>query len=416
MGIDGGPRTAVVIGAGVVGLSTAWFLQERGVEVTVVDRDGVAAGASWGNAGWLSPGLAIPLNEPGVLRYGLRSLLDKDAPLHVPATPDVGLWSFLTRFALHCNWRSWGRAVQANLPFNEECLEAFDVLTGNGVEAPTIEAPIMAAFGTPKQAVALLHELRRINDSGLEIRYAAFEGDELRAQMPQLSANATAGVRLDGQRYIDPGAFTHALADAVTARGAEIRSGFRVTGVTTEAGGLVVRSGGGDAVKADAVVLATGAWLNQLGKDWGVRTPVKAGRGYSFTVPTDEPVPSPLYLPAVRVACTPYQGKLRVAGTMEFRDPDAPLFERRVEAIIRSARPLMTGVHWEERTDTWVGPRPVTPDGKPLVGRTNVPGVYVAGGHGMWGVTHGPATGRMLAEQITTGKTSTILREFDPVR
>src|SRR5690606_33937203 len=250
MGIDGGPRTAVVIGAGVVGLSTAWFLQERGVEVTVVDRDGVAAGASWGNAGWLSPGLAIPLNEPGVLRYGLRSLLDKDAPLHVPATPDVGLWSFLTRFALNCTWRSWGRAVRANLPFNEECLEAFDVLTNNGVEARTIEAPIMAAFETRKQAVALLHELRRINESGLHIAYAAFEGDELRAQMPQLSANAAAGIRLDGQRYIDPGAFTNALADSVRARGGEIRTGFRVTGITTERGGHVVRSGAGDAIKA----------------------------------------------------------------------------------------------------------------------------------------------------------------------
>src|SRR5690606_18493605 len=257
MGIDGGPRTAVVIGAGVVGLSTAWFLQERGVEVTVVDRDGVAAGASWGNAGWLSPGLAIPLNEPGVLRYGLRSLLDKDAPLHVPATPDVGLWSFLTRFALNCNWRAWGRAVRANMPFNEECLEAFDVLTGNGVEAPTIDAPIMAAFGKQKEAVALLHELRRINDTGLHIPYTAFEGEELRAQMPQLSAAAVAGVRLDGQRYIDPGAFTHALADAVRARGAEIRSGFRVTDVTREPGGLVVKSGAGDAVKGDVVVLAT---------------------------------------------------------------------------------------------------------------------------------------------------------------
>src|SRR5690606_35465557 len=297
-----------------------------------------------------------------------------------------------------------------------EWLEAFDVLTNNGVEARTSEAPIMAAFETRKQAVALLHELRRINESGLHIAYAAFEGDELRAQMPQLSANAAAGIRLDGQRYIDPGAFTNALADSVRARGGEIRTGFRVTGITTERGGHVVRSGAGDAIKADAVVLATGAWLNQLGKDLGVRTRVQAGRGYSFTVPTDEPVPNPLYLAAVRVACTPYQGKLRVAGTMEFRDADAPLFEQRVEAIIKSARPLMTGVHWEERHDTWVGARPVTPDGKPLVGATRVPGVYVAGGHGMWGVTHGPATGRMLAEQITTGKTSAILREFDPTR
>ncbi|MFF5213265.1 NAD(P)/FAD-dependent oxidoreductase [Streptosporangium sp. NPDC000396] len=416
MGIDGGPRTAVVIGAGVVGLSTAWFLQERGVDVTVVDRHGVAAGASWGNAGWLSPGLAIPLNEPGVLRYGLRSLLDRSAPLHVPATPDVKLWSFLTRFAMNCTWQSWGRAVQANLPFNEECLEAFDVLTSNGVEASTVEAPIMAAFESPRQAVGLLHELRRINESGLEIRYTAFDGDGLSEQIPQLSSRVRAAIRLDGQRYVDPGQFTQSLARAVVARGGTIRSGFRVTGVHPGSGGLSVRSAEGDSVKADAVVLSTGAWLNELGEAWGVRVPVRAGRGYSFTVPTERPVPGPVYLPAVRVACTPYQGKLRVAGTMEFRDADAPLYHRRVEAIIASARPLLTGVSWEERTETWVGPRPVTPDGRPLIGATHAPGRFVAGGHGMWGLTHGPVTGRLLAEQITTGKRPEVLRDFDPTR
>ncbi|GAA3128911.1 D-amino-acid dehydrogenase [Streptosporangium carneum] len=400
----------------MVGLSTAWFLQERGVEVTVVDRDGVAAGASWGNAGWLSPGLAIPLNEPGILRYGLRSLLDPGAPLHVPATPDVKLLSFLTRFAMNCTWKSWSSAVQANLAFNEECLEAFDVLTANGVEAPTVEAPITAAFENTRQAVGLLHELRRIDDSGLKIRYTALDGDALREQAPQLSSRVKAGIRLDGQRYVDPGRFTRSLADAVAARGAVIRSGFRVTGVHDDSGALSVRSGAGDSVRADAVVLATGAWLNDLGAAWGVRVPVRAGRGYSFTVPTDQPVSGPVYLPAVRVACTPYQGRLRVAGTMEFRDADAPLDRARIDAIIASARPLLTGVSWDGLTDPWVGPRPVTPDGRPLVGATDAPGRFVAGGHGMWGLTHGPVTGRMLAEQITTGKQPAALRDFDPTR
>ncbi|GLY47268.1 FAD-dependent oxidoreductase [Lentzea sp. NBRC 102530] len=413
--LDGGPRTAVVVGAGVVGLSAAWFLQERGVEVTVVDRTGVAAGASWGNAGWIAPGLAIPLNEPSVLRYGLRSVLDPAAPLHVPLTADPKLWSFLVRFAAHCRWPSWTRAVRANLPLNEESVEAYDVLTANGVEAPTVDAPITAAFTSAGQARGLLRELERLAAAGQQVDHVRLSTADLREHVPLASSAITAGVRVDGQRFVDPGEFVRALGRAVVARGASLRT-LEAVDVRAGRGCATVVTKDGDRISADAVVLATGAWLPGLAAATGVRTPVRAGRGYSFTVPVREPVPGPVYLPEVRVACTPYQGGLRVAGTMEFRGPDAPPDEARVDAIIASARPLLDGVRWEDRTDVWVGPRPVTPDGRALVGATRLPGVYVAGGHGMWGLAQGPVTGRLLAEQITTGKQPAALREFDPLR
>ena len=414
--IGDSPRSVVVVGAGIVGLSTAWFLQERGVAVTVVDRARVAAGASWGNAGWISPGLAIPLNEPGTLRYGLRSLLDRTAPLHVPASPDPRLWAFLAKFAAHCTDRSWARAVRANLPLNEECVEAFDVLTANGVDAPTVEAPITAAFENAAQAGSLVRELERLIDAGQHVDYTTLDGDDLREQIPQLTSRIGAGIRLDGQRYVDPGRFTESLARSVVQRGGTIRHRFDVGSVRRHRHALTVRSATGQTVSANAVVLATGAWLPRLGKQWGVTVPVRAGRGYSFTVPTGQPVAAPIYLPEVRVACTPCRGGLRVAGTMEFRAPDAALDPARIDVIIESARPLLTGVCWDARTDEWVGPRPVTSDGRPLIGATDDPGVFIAGGHGMWGLTHGPITGRLLAEQITTGKQPEALREFAPTR
>jgi D-amino-acid dehydrogenase len=413
--LDGGPRSAVVVGAGVVGLSTAWLLQERGVEVTVVDRAGVAAGASWGNAGWIAPGLAIPLNEPAVLRYGLRSLFSPVAPLHIPLTADPKLWSFLARFAAHCRWSSWTRAVRANLPLNEESIEAYDVLTANGVEAPTVDAPITAAFTSSAEAQSLLRELTRLAAAGQPIEHAELSTTDLREQVPLAGPALTTGVRIDGQRFVDPGGFVGALGRAVVARGATIRS-FEVVGIHEDNAGVVVKSEDGNTISAEVAVVATGAWLPRLAARSGVRTPVRAGRGYSFTVPVREPVRGPVYLPEVRVACTPYQGGLRVAGTMEFRDADAPVDEARVDAIIASVRPLLDGVRWNDRTDVWVGPRPVTPDGRALIGATRSPGVYVAGGHGMWGLAHGPITGRLLAEQITTGKQPAALREFDPLR
>ena len=410
---DGGPRSAVVVGAGIVGLATAWFLQERGVEVTVVDRDGVAAGASWGNAGWIAPGLTLPLNSPSVLRYGLRSLRDPASPLHIPVRADSSLARFLLLFAANCRRSSWLRAARANAPLNEEAIEAFDVLVGNGVDAPVTDAPITALFRNGAEADSMLADLRRFESAGNALLVTGLSGEALREQVPLASPAITAALNINGQRFVDPGRFVHALARSVANRGAALR-GLDVVRVSRCGSGIAVHARDGSRLVADAAVLATGAWLDELAAG-RVRVPVRAGRGYSFTVPVDRPVVGPIYLPDVRVACTPYQGALRVSGTMEFRDPQEPALPERVGAIVASASPLLQGVRWAERSDIWVGPRPVTPDGRPLIGETSQ-GVFVAGGHGMWGLAHGPVTGRLLAEYITTGKQPEALREFDPRR
>ena len=409
---DGGPRSIVVVGAGIVGLSTAWFLQERGLEVTVVDRTGVAAGASWGNAGWIAPGLSIPLNEPGILRYGVKALRDPNAPLHIPLTADPRTLRFLLQFAANCRGSSWTRAVRAMLPLNSESIEAYDVLVANGVEAPTTDAPITALFRTAEDAEHLLAELRRVAEAGQHVTTSIISGAQLRERVPMAGSAITMGVDVHGQRFIDPGRFVHALARSVEQRGGTIET-HEVTGVRSAAGRATVTTGSGRVLVADAAVIATGAWLSELAGN--IRLPVHAGRGYSFTVPIDRPMPGPIYLPDVRVACTPYHGGMRVAGTMEFRSPDAPLAPKRVQAIVASTSPLLDGVRWDERSDVWVGPRPLTPDGRPVIGEV-APRVYVSGGHGMWGLAQGPVSGRLLAEQITTGKVSDDLRPFDPLR
>jgi len=414
-GIDT-PRSAVVVGAGIVGLSAAWFLQDRGVHVTVVERDEVGAGASWGNAGWVSPGLAMPLTSPHVLSEGLRGLVSARAPLSIPARPDPRLWSFLLRFAAHCSTRHWRRAVESSLPLLAESLPAYDTLARGGVEVEAQETSIVAGFRTPREAEALRRELALVRRIGVPVEFDELDRDELHALRPQLSSRVVAGVRLEGQRFLDPGAFLDRLAQAVVGRGATIRSRFTVATVSARRDRVAVFPAEGPPVSADVAVIATGAHLDDLVRPRGVRTRVRAGRGYSFSVPTDVPVAGPIYLPGARVACTPYRGQLRVAGTMEFRAPDEPVDVERVDAIVESARELLTGVRWDERSHPWVGARPVTADALPLVGATRTPGVYVAGGHGMWGVTLGPVTGRLLAEQITTGKQPRELAPFDPLR
>lgn len=411
------PDHVAVIGAGMVGLATAWFLQEQGVQVTVLDRTGVAAGASWGNAGWLTPGITTPLPEPAVLRYGLRAALSPSSPVYVPPRADPRLLRFLAGFVRHSTPAKWRTAMHAYIPLNRRAFEGFDVLAAGGVGSMTYEAKsFIAAYRTEAQRTVLLDELAHIRAAGQEIEFDVLTGAEAREVEPALSDQIGAAVRLHDQRYINPGQYVHALADSVRARGASLVTGTRVVDVRDEATAVRVVTADGAHGRYDAVVLATGTWLGDLARRFGVRTVVQAGRGYSFSVPIEHVPAGPVYFPTQRVACTPLGDRLRVAGMMEFRNAEAPLDPRRIRAIAEAARPLLRGADLDARVDEWVGARPCTHDGLPLIGATRSPRVFAAGGHGMWGITLGPLTGRLLAEQITTGRQPEELRPFDPLR
>ncbi len=418
MGATSGPQDVAVIGAGMVGLATAWFLQERGVEVTVYERATVAAGASWGNAGWLTPGIATPLPEPAVLRYGIRAVISPSSPVYVPPSADPRLIRFLAGFARHSTAKHWTRAMRALIPLNAHALDAFDLLADGGVEAETRAADdFLAAYRTDFERTVLLEELELIHAAGQEIAFDLLTGEEARAVEPCLSDEIGAAIRLRGQRFVNPGEYVHALADALRGKGVEIREHSAIADVLPLAnGGVEVFIGAGERRRHEAVVLATGVWLGGLARKFGVRKVVQAGRGYSFSVSADKVPDGPVYFPAERVACTPLGDRLRIAGMMEFRSPEAALDPRRIDAIVNAARPLLQGVDLEDRQDEWVGSRPVTSDGLPLIGRTNTPGVYAAGGHGMWGITLGPVTGQLLAESIVDGVDLPALAPFRPTR
>jgi glycine/D-amino acid oxidase-like deaminating enzyme len=413
----GAPRDVAVVGAGMVGLATAWFLQEGGASVTVYERDRVAAGASWGNAGWLTPGLAAPLPEPSVLRFGLKAVLDPSSPVYLPLRADAGLLRFLVAFARNCTPRQWRRGMAAFVPINERALGAFDALAAGGVTARTVRSePFLAVYRSERQRAGLLAELRHIQDAGLsDVGHSVVMGAEARAMEPLLTTEAGAALRISGQRYLNPPEFVRSLATAVRTRGGEIAEASGVTGLRDGPDGVVVATGEGER-RHDAVVVATGAWLDTLARRFGVRLPVQAGRGYSFSVPVPRMPGGPLYFPEERVACTPLGDRLRIAGMMEFRRPDAPLDPRRITAIVDAVRPFLSGVDLDDRQDEWVGSRPVTADGLPLLGRTSSPRVFVAGGHGMWGMVLGPVTGQLVAQTVLTGEAPPELRPFDPLR
>ncbi|MEO3780238.1 FAD-binding oxidoreductase [Micromonospora sp. B11E3] len=394
-------RRAIVVGGGIVGLCTAWFLQQDGFEVTVLERESVGAGSSWANAGWVMPARAVPLTEPGTVREGLHGLFRSSHPFSVSSWSDPSMWWFLTRFAANCTRRRWEAARHAMSGLNGRCLEAFDQLAAHGVTGSVIHSPILVGYRDRGAA--------RHFPVGPDLIELSVEAAQHKA--PQLGSAIQSVVELIDTRHVDPAAFLADLSHAVKERGGcikarnvvEIRPGVRV--VTHV-----------DTIKTDVAVIATGSRLSTLTRPLGVRTPVRAGRGYSFTVATDVPAPHPIYLPEQRLACTPVAGGLRIAGIMEFAPESAPAREGRLDAMARAAAGVLRGVDWSTRAHEWVGSRPITSDGIPVVGSTRIDGVYVAGGHGMWGVTQGPATGMLLARQIATGEPASELLALDPLR
>lgn len=416
------PRV-IVIGAGMVGLSTAWYLQRGGAEVTVIDKYDVAAGSSWGNAGWLAPALTLPLPDPEILATGFRAMFSPKSPVYVPLTASPRLLQFLVGFARHCTDSHWQRAMAVFNQANDRALAAYDELMSDStapVEVSTMPAePFLAAFASEQDRSVLVDEFRRVNEMGGSIDYTLLDHDAVHELEPGLAHGVQCGISMAEQRFMNPGRFVQGLAAAVKKAGAEILTGREAVEVEQQGIQPTVRFSKGSELAAEAVVLANGTWLGTLARRHGVRRLVQAGRGYSFTVHPEQVPRNPIYLPTQRVACTPLgdpEDGLRVAGMMEFRKPNAPLDQRRIQAIIDAAAPMVSGVDWSQRTNEWVGSRPCTTDGLPLVGRTKSNRIYTAGGHGMWGIALGPITGKMLAAQILENRTDTLLKSFDPLR
>lgn len=404
------PSSAVIVGAGIVGLSTAWYLQERGVSVTVVDAGGPGSGASWGNAGWVVPGMVTPLAEPGAWKHAVESVFRADAPLHIPLQADPGLLRFLARFSRNMTAARWHRTTEALTRLCSQAEDAFKELAHDGAVPAVTEAPYAVGFRRKHDAEHFRRHLAALAGLGQPLAVGPA------ADVPQFSSDVAASLTVLGQGYVDPGDFTHALAASVRGRGGEILENWRAVSTAESLQGVQVVSSHGSVLYADALVLASGAWLPKLGRQWGLKVPLRPGRGYSFTVDADAPLAGPLYLPQERVVATPYQDGIRIAGTMEFRDADHPVENARVESIIAAASPMLRGIDWSSIRDTWVGSRPVTSDGLPVLGRLRSAKVFTAGGHGMWGVVLGPVSGRLLAECIVQGADAPELVPFDPLR
>lgn len=400
----------VVVGAGVIGAATALELSRRGAEVTILDRGEIASGCSHGNAGWLTPCFATPLPAPGVLTKSLRWLLDPESPLYVHPSlrPDRVRWLF--RFAASTMPGRYARGVEALSALSTWSLEAWR----------TLDREYPGSFGFTPRGLLLVaetqsglrhavHEAEAMGRFGVPHRVLASDG--VRELEPAVVGKVAGGVFFESEAHCEPAEAVRVLARAATDAGAAVVTRAEVYGFDVRHGRLrAVRTTRGE-FEADRFVVAAGSWSKDLTRALGVRVPVLGGKGYAVVVRPFDPGPTrPIKILERRIAITPREGSVRLAGTLELVDGDERISPRRVEAIVRGARALLPVPDPPEVVDLWRGLRPCTPDGLPIIGvAPAVPNLLVATGHQMCGLHTAPATGRLAAD-LVLGETPT----FDP--
>jgi D-amino-acid dehydrogenase len=416
------PKTAdgrlrvVVIGAGIVGTCCAAWLQRDGHAVTLVEAEEPRFGASWGNAGALSPGSCIPLSMPGVMRKLPGWLLQDDGPLVLRPRYLVRAAPWLLRFV------AAGRA--AVVPGIADALSA---LHGQVYESyrPLLQAAKAEALIKRSGALVVYRDVGGF-DRGLKEwqmrrdRGAVFEvldGRRIREQVPSLSADFQRAVLQPEHGYVvDPAKLVDCLAQHVVAEGGQ-RVRDRATAILPAGDGLRVDLAAGPALNADRVVIAAGAWSKTLLKGFGIRIPLETQRGYHMHIRSPEiTLPLPVSFAEDKFYATPMDSGIRLAGTVEFAGLDAPPDFDRAHQLAKLAQRWLPDLRLGHSSE-WMGHRPCLPDSLPVVGPVPAnPRVLLAFGHGHNGMTGAPGTGRMIADLIAGRATHIDATPYRPDR
>lgn len=403
-----------VIGAGIVGVATAIWLQRAGQRVVLIDREGPAAGASYGNAGMLASASILPVTVPGLLAKAPKMLFDPNQPLFLrwPYVPRLAPW--LVRYLARANTRDMEATAAAIHGLVSDALGEHRALAeGTGAEGwiqPTDYVFVYkdeAAFRGDAKVWALRRRY------GME--WTERGGAALAAYEPLLGAGYAAAVPGHG-RITDPGAYVKALAAHFERQGGEIRIGT-VTDIRREGGRVTGLRLGGETLDCAHAVLTAGAWSGPLCRALGLKVPLESERGYHIELWEPSAMPrNSLMMTAGKFVVTPMEGRLRLAGVVEFGGLEAGPSRAPFELLKRNLAQMMPGLSWKHMTE-WMGHRPAPADSIPALGEVpGARGMWLGFGHHHIGLTAGARTGRLLAQLIGGQRPNLDLAPYAPAR
>jgi len=399
--MSGQPQT-IVIGGGIVGAMSAWYLRQSGHEVTIVEADQFGRGCSHANCGYVCPSHVLPLTAPGVIWKTLRALCSRRSPFAIRPRLSWSLWRWLLNFAARCNQRSMLESAPTIHYLLQSSLELYEELLAKEQIQCQWERRGLLFVYRDRHEFEAYQAVDALLRSEFGVAADAYPGEEVRQLEPALKLGLAGGWHYAGDCHLRPDRLMAELRQRLEASGVRLIEQARVEEFCVEGQwARSVRTTQGD-IPGQIFVVATGAWTPFLNRQLGVTIPVQPGKGYSITTTKPNRVPQiPLIFEEHSVAVTPFHDGYRLGSTMEFAGYDTTIHPRRLELLRDGAQIYLEEPYTDQVEEVWYGWRPMTWDGKPIVDRSpRMVNTWIAAGHNMLGLSMAPATGKLVTELI----------------
>lgn len=398
-------KEVIVIGAGIAGLSVAYYLSGKGVDVTVLDRDDGTNNCSYGNAGMIVPSHIIPLASPGIISKGLKWMLSAESPFYIRPRLDLEL--------LDWGWKFKKASTEKHVEQSAPLL--MDLLMRSRELLTEMESKESMDFDLQKRGLFMFCRSEKGLEEEAEVVHKAKElgmpaeilsPEEVAEKEPNLDLDIIGATYFPRDAHLHPRSLMNDLHRVLTDRGVNFEYGAEVTEFTESSGSVSsVQTSDGREFRGSDIVICTGAWSSSLGRKVGAKLPMQAGKGYSITLDDPRVLPKNCGIFAEeKVTMTPMKGMLRFAGTMEIVGTDRSVNPKKISGLKKSVCRYAPDFTMEdlEVDDIWVGLRPISPDGLPYVGRLGTyDNVYASTGQAMMGMSLCPVSGKIIADLIT---------------
>lgn len=411
-------KEVVIIGGGIIGLSTAYYLHKEGHQVTVIDQSNISSGASFVNAGYVSPSHFIPLAAPGMINKGIKWMFNRSSPFYIKPRLDLDLLKWGWNFKNSSTQSKVDKAIPILKDFNLFSKELYEeIKSSNEFNFFYKRKGLLMYYQTEKGGEEEWNLAQRAIKEGLIAKNLTTQ--EVKEYEPDVDLNINGAIYYDCDSHMTPDDFIKEIYSYLRSKGVVFYLNERVIELKRSKNKISKIITDKQVLDIDEVVLAAGSWSPMLTKQLDLKIPVQAGKGYRINVKRETGITMPAILVEAKVGVTPMNGFTRFAGTMEIGGINHNIDPIRVKSIARLAESFYNNLDItnDDIENAACGLRPCSPDGLPYIGKySKFKNLTIATGHAMMGWSMGPATGKLVSEIISDKRTSINLEPFSVKR